>query len=154
MTNVIFKLRKDLEYLAKWFSNNYKKLDLDVYIGDNYSLQYVDKIVTDEEGFEKGIITSCRVDGLEDFGFIAMEFNKSFFMQESITKNFAFYMVIWCAIVFEIGGDYLEADTQALNYYKNTGRPLIDVKIGMIETFKLYESDENIKRFKANFENL
>ncbi len=78
-----------------------------------------------------------------------IEIDKTIFSNELYTKDFVFFIVLWCVAIYEIeaysgyGNGFLEADLSTLHYYLKTGRSKKELIVGWSTLF--LESDENSK---------
>ena len=144
---VIFKALNDAELLkfATEFSDNFRIFHCGDYVSDknNYHITYSDELINSQSQtwarsarLNTKIIELCRKDFIED---------------ENITKNFVFFMILWCYAIKHVEINKV-TDRYTCEFYITTKRDCGDIIYGLEKLFALTNTKENKERLKENKE--
>lgn len=134
---------QELLNFATSFSENYKSLPEGFLESENksYRINYYNNLI--DEG--SGLFVCARVDAEDGL----MEIDRNFFSKEEITKDFAFYIIIWLYTIYTKKCDFVESDLISFEYYLSTGRKAKDIFVGWSGIFDINITQDNSKRYEA-----
>lgn len=144
-----FTPTEELFDFAKNFSDNYKIVSDGRYISpqNNYCIDYLFPI-KDSAGNALNVFFRVQSNG-------KIEANKMLlYKNKSITNNFVFFMIIWCAIFNQHKADYKEIDRICAEYYLSLGLPSTELLNGFVEIFRVTLGQTNTDRFNALSKNI
>lgn len=86
----------------------------------------------------------------QEYNAINIEIDKNIFDNESITENFIFYSIIWCAeLVKNKEPNFFETDMKVLKWYvENYQEHKLEILNGWVSIFLNHPTQENKNRFK------
>lgn len=137
-----FKVDNELHSFAEDFSSKYKEISSGTYESENssYIILYKDKLFGTDL---REVNTSARVNNTT----AVIEFSRSKFYGAGYSKEFCFFLIIWCVIMFKEKDEKI-ADELTIRYYQSTGRPMKNIITGYVELFRGAPSPLNEERFQ------
>ena len=135
----------ELLNFAKYFSDNYKELNVGEYFSENkkYQIKYLARIR--DKSTLKVLNAGAIVSNMT--GIIELD---KFIFSKGYTSDFLFFIIIWCVACNsqENKGDMKMADKLAVEYYLTTGRSKKNLALGYVSFFSKVLTELNKERYE------
>lgn len=142
MEKYTFEPNEELVAFAETFSENWNIVGVGDYVspGDKkYHIKYEEMIL--ENGVEPTTNIVVHKSG-------AIIISKAKLQKYETNNDYIFFMILWCIVLKEIGGDHSKADLITMDYYLRTGRLPKNVLLCYISLFSAGHTELKHRRIQ------